>query len=290
MVNEHRRAEINTALPVSATGRRMTTKILYEEMTWPETKEAVAEGRVVMIPVGTTEQHGHHLPLSTDVLCCYSVCKKVAENASRDAVVLPPIWYGFNEHHKDFPGTLWVDWHSFISYLIDIGTSVAHHGFKRIVFVNGHGSNTPFTQIAARKITNTTEAICAALNYWDFGQEAAKKVRESDWPGGMAHACELETSLLLYLAPNLVDMSKAKKDMSFQKSKYIYWDLQGGAVGGTVAFMDFWSRMSKTGVIGDPTLATKEKGELIFNAIVEGLADFIREFRKREIRKRIDHH
>ena len=270
--------------------REMTTKILYEEMTWPETKQAVAEGRVVMIPVGTTEQHGHHLPLSTDVLCCYSVCKKVAENASRDAVVLPPIWYGFNEHHKDFPGTLWVDWHPFIAYLIDIGTSVSHHGFRKLLFVNGHGSNTPFTQIAARKITNSTESICAALNYWDFGQEVTKKVRESPWPGGMAHACEFETSLLLHLAPHLVDMSKAQKEMDFQQSKYIYWDLQGGAVGGTVAFMDYWSRMSKTGVIGDPTLATKEKGRLIFDAIVQGLSDFVREFKTREIRKRVDYH
>jgi creatinine amidohydrolase len=190
----------------------------------------------------------------------------------------------------DFPGTLWIDWDHLIDYLMDIGASAAHHGFRKLVFVNGHGSNTPFTQIAARKITNTTEAICAALNYWDFGQEITKKIRQSPWPGGMAHACEFETSLLLYLAPHLVDMKKAQKDMDFQKSKYIYWDLQGGAVGGTVAFMDLWSRMSQTGGIGDPTLATKEKGELIFNAIVDGLTDFIHEFREREIRKRIDHH
>lgn len=266
------------------------TQVLYEEMSWPETKQAVAEGRVAILPTGTVEQHGPHLPLSTDTVCCYSVCKKVAEKVPGDAVVLPPVWYGFNEHHADFPGTLWVDWKPFIGYLIGIGSSAADQGFRKIVIINGHGSNTPFTQIAARKITNTTKAICAALNYWDFGQEAINKVRQSPRPGGMAHACEFETSLLLYLAPELVDMSKAQKDMDFQKSKYIYWDLQGGAVGGTVGFMDLWSRISKTGVLGDPTLATKEKGRIIFNAIVENLADFIGEFKKRDIRERVDHH
>jgi creatinine amidohydrolase len=269
----------------------MTSKTLYEEMTWPETQEAVAEGRVAILPTGSTEQHGPHLPLSTDVLCSYSVCKKVAETVPRDAVVFPPVWYGFNEHHADFPGTLWVDWQPFIAYLIEIGRSAVHHGFRKLVIVNGHGSNTPFTQIAARKITNTTDAICAALNYWDFGQEAITKVRESEWPGGMAHACELETSLLLYLAPHLVDMKKAKKrDISFPKSKYIYWDLQGGAVGGKVAFMDQWSRISKTGIIGDPRLATRKKGKIVFESVVENLSDFVREFKVREIRERVDHH
>jgi creatinine amidohydrolase len=158
------------------------------------------------------------------------------------------------------------------------------------VIVNGHGSNTPFTQIAARKITNTTDAICAALNYWDFGQEAITKVRESEFPGGMAHACELETSLLLYLAPHLVDMRKAKKEISFPKSKYIYWDLQGGIVGGKVAFMDYWSRISNTGTIGDPTLASRKKGKVIFDSVVENLSAFVKEFKAREIKERVNHH
>lgn len=268
----------------------MPTKILYDEMTWPEAKRAVAEGRVVIIPTGSTEQHGPHLPLSTDILCSYSVCKSVAEAAPGSAVVLPPVSYGFNEHHSDFPGTLWVDWQPFIEFLISVGRSAVHHGFKKLVFVNGHGSNTPFVQVAARKITNTTDAVCASLNYWDFGGETIKKVRESPWPGGMAHACEFETSLMLFLAPQLVQMKKARKDMTFQRSKYIYWDLQGGIVGGNVAFMDHWSRMSRTGTIGDPTLATRQKGRLIFQAVVKNLTEFILEFKKRGIRRRIDHH
>jgi creatinine amidohydrolase len=268
----------------------MTSKTLYEEMTWPETKEAVAEGRVVILPTGSTEEHGPHLPLSTDVLCSYSVCKAVAKKVPKDAVVLPPISYGFNEHHEDFPGTLHVDWQPFIEYMINVGRSATHHGFRKIVIINGHGSNTPFTQIAARKITNTTDAICASLNYWDFGKDAITKVRQSPWPGGMAHGCEFETSLLLHLAPNLVQMDKAKKDMSFQKSKYIYWDLQGGALGGAVGFMDQWSRMSKTGTMGDPTLATREKGKIIFDEVVKNVSEFIKEFKHREIRRRVDHH
>jgi len=85
-------------------------------------------------------------------------------------------------------------------------------------------------------------------------------------------------------------MKKAKKDINFPKSKYIYWDLQGGAVGGKVAFMDNWSRISKTGIIGDPALASRKKGKVIFESVVENLSDFIREFRARKIGERSDHH
>jgi creatinine amidohydrolase len=265
-------------------------KTLYEEMTWPEAKQAVAEGRVAILPTGSTEQHGPHLPLSTDTICCYSVCKAVAKGIPSDCVVFPPVWYGFNEHHSDFPGTLWVDWQPFVGSMISIGRSAAHHGFRKLVIVNGHGSNTPFTQVAARKITNTTGAVCASLNYWDFGREAISRVRESSWPGGMAHACEFETSLMLHLAPELVQMEKAVKDMNFQKSKYIYWDLQGAAVGGTASFMDHFSRMSKSGTMGDPTLATQEKGKVLFDEIVKNLGSFILEFKGRRIRRRTDHH
>ena len=126
------------------------TKYRYEELTWPEVKTAVAEQKVVLIPVGTIEQHGPHLPLAVDVITSSTVCERAAAAVPELALVMPPISYAFNEHHMDFPGTIAVDAHHFIDYVTDVGTSVARHGFRKIVLVNGHGSNVPFLDICAR--------------------------------------------------------------------------------------------------------------------------------------------
>jgi len=268
----------------------LPAKILFDEMTWLEIKDAVRQQRVVLVPMGTVEQHGHHLPLCVDNLIVGEVCKKAAELIPNEAVVMPPLSYGYNEHHKDFPGTIFVDTDHLIGHGFDVCRSVAYHGFRKIVIVNGHGSNGPFAQIIAREVTNKTETICAAVDWWNLSKDTAARLRESETPGGMAHACELETSLLLYLRPDLVQMDKVQKDMNFQKSNYIWWDLIGASVGGKVSFMDHFSRMSKTGTMGDPTKATPEKGREVFEATVKELAAFCKEFRAREIRKRVDHH
>ncbi|MBI3911939.1 MAG: creatininase family protein [Armatimonadetes bacterium] len=262
-------------------------KICWEEHTWPELREAARQGRVVVLPVGTIEQHGPHLPLATDCITSREMSRLAVERCPADAVLMPQVHYGFNEHHLDFPGTIAVDGPTFINYVTDIGKSVAHHGFRKILFINGHGSNVPFLDIAARNITNRTPAICALAPWWTLAEPAVTEIRESEIPGGMAHGCELETSVLLYLRPDLVDMSQAVKDINFPPSKWIYWDLQKSS---PVTFMDFFSRFSRTGINGDPTLATREKGERVVECVVNNLVDFIKEFRAREIAQRVDHH
>ncbi|MCD6530661.1 creatininase family protein [Candidatus Bathyarchaeota archaeon] len=266
-------------------------KILYEEMSWPEIKKAVKEERVPLIPVGSTEQHGPHLPTMTDAFLCFEVCKRAAEKIPSEAVVLPPLSYGYNEHHLDFPATIHIDFKPWIDFLLCICKSLAHHGFRRIIIVNGHGSNTALAEIAARRATLETNALCASLTYLNLGWDKVKGLLE----GECGHAGELETSLMLYLKPELVDMSKARRDWSYPKSKYIRWgwspEFESFAVsGGNVQFMDWISRISNTGVLGDPTKATREKGRRILEIFVDELANFISEFRKREIKERRDHH
>lgn len=264
-------------------------KVLYDEMSWPEVEEAAKEQRVPLIPVGSLEQHGPHLPTKTDAFLAYEICKAAARRAV-EAVVLPPVSYGYNEHHLDFPATIHIDHETLINFVIAIGKSLAHHGFRRIIVVNGHGSNTAPMEIAARRITLETPAICASLTYISLAPQVFELLEGED-----AHAGELETSLMLYLAPELVDVSKAVRDWSFPKSKFIRWGHEPGQegfgiAGGSVQFMDWWSRMSKTGTLGDPTKATRDKGERIFGLYAEALAEFVREFRGREIRPRVDHH
>lgn len=266
----------------------MAEKFRYEEFTWPEIRAAVSEGRVAVLPVGTVEQHGPHLPLSTDVVTATEMSRLAVERIPREAVLLPSVFYAFNEHHLDFPGTIAVEGDTFIRYVTDIGRSLAHHGFRKILLVNGHGSNVPFLDIAARNITNKTPSICAMIPWWSLVPKPLfEELRESAFPGGMAHGCELETSVLLYLRGDLVQMDKAEPDFPPQRSEYFYWDLQRPS---PVFFQEFFSRYSRTGTLGDPTKATLEKGRRFVEGVVERLVDLIRDLRAREIGERVDHH
>jgi len=263
-------------------------KYRYEEFTWPEIRDAAAASRVCVLPVGTVEQHGPHLPLVTDVLTATEMSRLAVEKIPDEAILLPSVYYAFNEHHLDFPGTIAVEGPTFVNYVTDIGRSLAHHGFRKILLVNGHGSNVPFLDVAARNITNRTEAICAMVPWWSLiPKPLLKELRESEYPGGMAHGCELETSVLLHLRGDLVQFEKASKDINFQVSEYFYWDLEAAS---PVFFQEWFSRYSKTGTVGDPTKATAEKGRRFVEVVVERMVALIREFRAREIRPRVDHH
>ncbi len=266
----------------------MPEKFRYEEFTWPEIRTAVAQNRVAVLPVGTVEQHGPHLPLVTDVLTATETSRRAVERVPGEAVLMPSVYYSFNEHHLDFPGTIAIEGPTIVNYVTDIGKSLAHHGFRKILLVNGHGSNVPFLDVAARNITNQSEAICAMVSWWSLiPRDLLKKLRESEFPGGMAHGCELETSVLLYLRGDLVQFDKAEKDINFQKTEFFYWDLESPS---PVFFQEWFSRYSHTGTVGDPTKATREKGEQFVEAVVKRMADLIREFRLRTITPRVDHH
>ena len=269
----------------------LTEKIFYADMSWPETDSAAKSGRVALIPVGSTEQHGPHLPTKTDAFLAEKICEKAAKKKPSESFVMPTVGYGYNEHHLDFPATIHINHETMIRFVIDIGKSLAHHGFEKIVLVNGHGSNMAPMEIASRRITlESNRSLCASLDYLAIAPEVFDQLEGED-----AHAGEIETSLMLYLDPDNVDMSKASRDWGFEKSRFINYGVVPGAksfgtAGGSVQFMDWWSRMSKTGTMGDPTKSSGEKGKKIFETCSEKLLQFVEEFRTREIRDRVDHH
>jgi creatinine amidohydrolase len=272
-------------------------KYRFGEMTWREVREAAQAGRVPILPVATIEDHGHHLPIDTDVLLCTTVCERGAALIPEECVLVPPVIHGYSPHHMDFPGTLSIDGHTFIKYVLDITKSLAHHGFTRILIVNGHGSNTPFCEVIARLTVVETEgkALAVAVNHWGINtvRELATEIRDSP-PGGMSHACELETSMYLAIKPELVDMSQAVAEFEPYPTKSLpAWnDLIAGrpAEASSVAWMPYWSTFSKTGVRGDATKATVEKGEQLLTAAAEGLAELVKELRRFEVGPRVDHH
>ncbi len=264
-------------------------KYVYGTMTWPEIRDVAGEDRVAVVPIGTLEDHGPHLPVDCDVRIIEEVCTRACARVSGQVVLLPTVTHGYSPHHRDFPGSITVRWNIFVEHLLDITRSLAGHGFRRFILANGHGSNGPLVNMAAR-LTIVEHPETIACDYFYLltpqGLEAIKRVRESEFPGGMAHACELETSIYLALDPALVEMDKAEKDIGFPPSDYFYMDW----VDGPGSMMEYWSTLSRTGTMGDPTLASAEKGRILLDAAVDELVAVIDEMKRRQIRSRVDHH
>jgi creatinine amidohydrolase len=255
----------------------------YNRLTWPEMNEAIAMQKLVILPTAATEQHGPHLPIDVDLFLCESVCLEVGRRAPDKVLVLPPIAYGLNLHHIDFPGTIHIEPETFIAFAVNITKSVAYHGFQKILVVNGHGSNTPLVDLIARKTVLGTNSLCFATGYYLFLLEEFEKFRESEV---IAHADEFETSLYLHLAPERVQMDKAVKDDD-RMGKFVSSDSTRQY---PIRFNDFWGRWTKTGVHGDATKGTAEKGKRLFEAAVTGMLAMIDELRAWPIEKRADMH
>jgi creatinine amidohydrolase len=261
-----------------------SSPLLYERLTWPEVRRAAEEERVALIPVATLEDHGPHLPIDTDLRITAEICRRAAETAADETVLLPAIPHGYSPHHMDFPGPITIEWDTFTRYLLDVGRSLARHGFARMLFVNGHGSNQNLVETAARLVmVEHPETLDAACFYLSSADAAATidEVRESE-RGGMGHACELETSIYLALDPDAVDMELAVDEVGYPASENAYMDWSDGPL----KLMPWWSSFSATGVQGRATLGTAEKGERLLEAAVAEIASYIRDLRGRPLPRR----
>jgi creatinine amidohydrolase len=265
-------------------------KIYYDDLTWPEINEAVLAKKTLLLPIGSTEQHGHHLPLDVDNFLARSVCRIAAEKAPRELLVMPTIPYGYNEHALDFPGTIHVHYDHFIEYCLDVCKSAAHAGFDRIVIIDGHGSNEHLCEFIARRATLESDAMVASTIWVNLIKEEWEAVRDGGF-GAAAHACELETSAYLYLDPSRVQMDKAQDHYGGaagkEGSRYLSVDLTRGW--GPMKLVQWTSSATPNGVSGAPTLANPDKGRVLMESAACHLVAFCREFRQMEKGKRVDH-
>jgi creatinine amidohydrolase len=258
----------------------------YGKYTWPEIK-AVDKDRVVLLPVGAMEDHGRHLPLDTDNLIVSRIVEGVATAIPEEVLLLPTIPFGFNEHHKDFPGVIFIQPETLMHFVVDVAKSLVHHGFRRILILNGHGSNHPVLDLAARKTVIETECLCVSASYWNLMADTLQAERRSP-TGGMAHAGELETSIYLYFDPQHVQLDKARKAIVHdENTRYLNLDLAGGA---RAMVMQWWSAQTEEGTMGDPTVADAGRGKLFFEAAVSETVGLIREIRGISLKPRQDHH
>ena len=276
-------------------------KFYLPEMTREKVKEIVDKS-ILLIPIATIEQHGPHLPLHTDIDNVTSIVMEVAKrlNPKLRVVAGAPIWFspgGFDP--KIYPGTIHMRKEIFMEALNDLLESYLRGGFKKIVVINGHGAGTQIwipevVRNLREKIPShdwgdkwkmPQDAYVVEFDWWSllggFAKEELSKIRKNPVGSG-AHAGDVETALQLYLRPDLVDMSKAKKGNILQHSKFAFTDIFNEHREHIITGYSLWGTKEKKGEVegvwGDPTLATKELGEKIFDLAVKKISEFIKEF------------
>jgi creatinine amidohydrolase len=248
----------------------------WEELNVPEIDGLDRDRTILILPLGSVEQHGRHLPVGTDTMLASAVSLAAAERLRGRAVVLPPPWYGFSQHHMRFPGTVTLKAPTLLALVEDIAESLVAHGFRRLLVVNGHGGNVGLTDVLSSTLGHRfyRRARIACVTYFQLGREAIAKLRKSA-PGGMGHACEFETAMMQAVRPDLVAIERAHVTYPDPGSAYLSTDLLGGSRVRT--YLDF-ADLSETGTLGDPSLATAEAGARFHAAVVDDLVRFIEDF------------
>ncbi len=249
--------------------------MLLENLTWPEVKKLKVATKVVVLPLGSFEQHGHHLPLTTDTDLVTAVARGVERARPKQVLCLPTLWPGHSTHHLYFPGTLSVSQTPYIQLVLELARSVVGMGAKKVFLLNGHGGNDIPLRAALRELkTEFPKVRFVFASYWSLAAQSIKAVRESPL-GGIGHACEMETSLMLHLHPTRVKMRLARRDGPKHTDVYRQADMFHAR---PVYFVNEFHEVSKTGTIGDPTIATAEKGRKFLAGIVQDVTKFVDAF------------
>jgi creatinine amidohydrolase len=252
--------------------------VFWQSLRRPEIVAARDAGAVVLIPVGSTEQHGAHLAVDMDVRTATAVCARAATQVAEFPVlVAPPVWSGYSPHHMENPGTITLRFDTFSAFLTDVVDSIRQHGFPHIVLVNGHGGNIAHLTGLANKLGTSGRPV-VQTSWWNFVSDDFRQILDGDLKG-VGHACEAETSCYLSIDPSGVDMTLAVTH--YADSHLVAIDAEAFAAAG-VGFPAIF-RSSSPGVHGDPTLASAEKGERILAIAAHRLAEFVRVYRSTDL-------
>lgn len=226
------------------------------------------KGKVIIIPIGQTEQHGYHLPLSTDTLIIEAISQGVSVAVPEQAMTLPVMPYGVSTHRQAFAGTLNCGGRAFEDFWLAVIDTLAQRGFDRFYLMSGHGGNSSFLVNVVKYAGERFPRIFCATAWLYLssseGVAALEKYRRSPL-GGMGHACELETSLILHLRPELVHLNKAVDEMDFVTTPNYYMDW---VEGGSLIANPSWYDDTRTGAYGAGSLATAENGQVWFEAAI----------------------
>jgi creatinine amidohydrolase len=232
-------------------------------MTWPELRQLANKSpQMVILPLGTTEQHGRHLPVDVDIRNCWDVALRAS--AETGVPVLPPLAYGDSRYWEGWPGTLGLQPETLVQILLEISDGIIATGFRRLVLLNGHVGNGPALAIAEGKLrTRHPELQVRAISWWDISPRVVAEVYADAIEGTLKsfHGNDAETSVYLTHSPDLVRLEYAVDEpRNYERPAFSYHS----------------RTLTESGVIGRPTVATAEHGRHIIGMAVEDVVAFIR--------------
>lgn len=240
---------------------------MWETLKWPEITERLKIVDTAILPCGAIEQHGPHLPVDVDYYDAFYLAKKVAEACQEPRpFVIPPIAYGVSYHHSEFKGTICVSNNALSALVYDIGMSLAHNGIKKLVILNGHGDNKPTLEYAAQMINRDSEIFVCV----ETGETSDVDLYDLIQTHNDIHAGEIETSTSLALRPELVDMEKAVDATLNLNNEFLDFTSERG-----VSWYAHTKKLSETGVMGNASAATKEKGVIMWEIMIRKLTEFV---------------
>jgi creatinine amidohydrolase len=235
------------------------------DATW--TDADAADTDLALLPVGSTEQHGPHAPLSTDSLNAEVVADAGAERYDGGVVVAPPVTVGVSEEHRQFAGTLWVSEDTFRQYVRETVDSLAHHGWDRVVLVNGHGGNVAALREVAGTVTRHDDAYAVPFTWFEA---------VGDHSGDMGHAGPLETALLRHARPDLVREDRVEAAREGASDGWGEWVSYANLAYDSAEF-------TENGVVGDPAAGDEARGEELLELAGESLAKLLDAVESRDV-------
>jgi len=245
--------------------------ILVAHMTWEEARDRFRAAEIALLPVGSTEQHGPHLSLDTDTYDAEYLAIEAARRVSSPRpLVLPTIAYGVAYHHMDFPGTVAVSPDVLSRLVVEVGMSVARHGITKLVIVNGHGGNVPALRYAAQLVNRDARIFTCV----DSGETSDDEVQAYIETSNDVHGGEFETSTSLATRPHLVRTDRLRRSVPRFSSKYLDFTERN-----SVEWYARTARFSDSGVLGDPTRASREKGEKLWAIMIDHLVAFLEDLK-----------
>jgi creatinine amidohydrolase len=240
------------------------------QLTWLDAQEAIANADLALVAVGSCEQHGPHLTLETDSAIAVAFARRLAGDLGDRVLLCPPLAYGLSEHHMDFPGTLTLRPETLLGFLADVVESLTRWGVRRLLVVNGHGGNVDAIRLAARAARRDHRALVAGLMW---AQVAADEVAQRVTSELYGHACEVETSVAMVLAPELVRADRIAEPRPVRRRDALT-DPPSPRVDRPTWFREW----TENGALGDPRLANVELGEVIVETAYARALEFAERF------------
>ena len=241
------------------------------ELTWPQAEARAADIDLALLPVGAVEQHGHHLPLDTDAYDAEYLTDCVARACSDPKpIVLPPIPYGVSYHHQDFPGTVSISPDTLSRLVYEVGMSVARWGITKLIIINGHGGNIPALNFSAQMINRDAHIFTCV----ESGESSDSDVAAIIETANDVHAGEIETSTSLAVRPELVRLDQASPSVPQFSSRFLNFTSRR-----SVPWYAHTVRISSTGVMGDPTKASRDKGLRIWELMIGRLVELVEDLK-----------